>query len=127
MERHRLFKLDTPLTLMGFELDDWLVLIGGWALFLQVLGTFLGPRPKLLFATILAGAVFLAYRRVKDMLPGKFGRHLIGYLSEADTYRVTPDDVNVPCVLPPGVSAGEPGGPERARGRPDRAALERIS
>jgi len=96
MERHRLFRLDASLTLMGFEVDDWAVLLGSWTVLLQVLGVFLSARPRLVLATALAGFAFLAYRRVKDRVPGKFGRHLLGYVVEADDYRVVPDEVNIP-------------------------------
>jgi hypothetical protein len=100
MERHRLFRLDASLTLMGFEVDDWAVLLGSWTVLLQVLGVFLSARPRLVLATALAGFAFLAYRRVKDRVPGKFGRHLLGYVVEADDYRVVPDEVNIPYVIP---------------------------
>jgi hypothetical protein len=100
MERHRLFRLDASLTLMGFEVDDWAVLLGSWTVLLQVLGVFLSARPRLVLATALAGFAFLAYRRVKDRVPGKFGRHLLGYVVEPDDYRVVPDEVNIPYVIP---------------------------
>jgi len=101
MERHRLYRLDASLTLMGFDVDDWAVLIGSWTVLLQALGVFLSARPRLVLATAIAGLIFLAYRRVKDRVPRKFGRHLIEYIVEADDYRVVPDEVNIPYVIPP--------------------------
>ncbi len=99
MDHHRLFNLDTPLSLMGLEMDDWVVFLGGWTFSLQVAGLILSPRPRLLVATVVAGFAFLLYRRLKDHLPRKFFRHLMTYLTEADTYRAIPDTRNVPSVV----------------------------
>jgi hypothetical protein len=122
VERHRIFRLDARLSLMGMEVDDWFVLLGGWVVMLQVAGLFLGPRPRLVIATAVSGLLFLAYRRLKDRLPGKFARHLVDYMMEADAYRVTPDEVNVPYIVPlpsgevKGVREGAAAGGRRVSG-----------
>lgn len=81
------------------EIDDWLLLLGGWIITLQLTGLFMGPRLRLVVATFISGMAFLVYRRAKDRLPRQFFRHLLGYVVEADTYRVTPDDRNIPYVV----------------------------
>lgn len=110
MERHRLFHLETALSLMGLELDDWIVILGSWILALQLAGLALPPRPRLLIATLFAGSGFLIYRRIKDRVPQRFLRHLLSYLTEADTYRAIPDTHNLPStvVMPDGISQGAP-------------------
>jgi len=103
MDRHRLFTLETTLSLMGLEVDDWIVVLGGWTLALQLAGFMLPPRPRLLIATLVAGIGFLVYRRLKDRVPQKFFRHLLTYLTEADTYRAFPDVHNLcPVISMPG-------------------------
>jgi len=99
MERHRLFKLETALSLMGLEVDDWIIIVGSWTLILQVFGLILTPRPRLLAATFMAGITFLIHRHLKDRVPQRFARHLLRYLTEADTYRVTADVHNLPHVV----------------------------
>lgn len=99
MERHRLFNLETALSLMGLEVDDWIIIVGSWTLMLQLFGLVLTPRPRLLVATLVAGMVFLLHRRLKDRVPQKFARHLLTYLNEADAYRVVPDTYNLPHVV----------------------------
>jgi len=101
MERHRLFNLETSLSLMGLELDDWVIIIGSWTLTLQIAGLLLAPRPRLLIATLVAGAGFLLYRRLKDRVPKKFGWHLLTYLTEADTYRAVADTHNLQPIVAP--------------------------
>ncbi len=94
-----MFRLDTALSLMGLEVDDWVVILASWTLALQAFGLVLAPRPRLLFATVVAGVGFLLYRRLKDRVPRRFFRHLMGYLKEADTYRAIADTQNVPSVV----------------------------
>ncbi len=103
MDRHQLFKLDIPLSLVGLEVDDWVVFLGGWTLALQIAALIFSPRPRLLVATLVAGFGFLLYRRLKDRVPTRFLRHLMIYLNEADTYRAIADTHNVPPVV--GMSA----------------------
>ncbi len=99
MERHRLFNLETTLSLMGLEVDDWAIIVGSWTLALQIAGLVLTPRPRLLVATLVAGVSFLLYRHLKDCAPRRFVRHLLTYLTEADTYRVVADTHNLPPIV----------------------------
>lgn len=99
MARHRLFNLETTLSLMGLEVDDWIIIVGSWTLMLQLFGLLLTPRPRLLVATLVAGMVFMLHRRLKDRVPQKFARHLLTHIKEADIYHVVPDTHNLPHVV----------------------------
>ena len=97
---HRIYKLESRLSLMGLSPDDWFVLAGSWILWLQTWGMFThSSRVQLLLTVFTAGATFLVWRRVKDRVPSHFLRNLIGWLSEADVYHAGADVYCLPHVV----------------------------
>lgn len=97
---HRIYKLESKLSLMGLSADDWLVLAGSWILWLQTWGMFThSSRVQLLLTVFTAGATFLVWRRVKDRVPSGFLRNLIGWLAEADVYHAGADVFCMPHVV----------------------------
>lgn len=97
--QHRAYRLRTPVMLLGLELPDWLVIALTWLVTKQLAGSLLGARLSLLAALAGTFLVFRAWRRARDRAPDKLAAHLLAFLTEATTYRVTPDTRNAPLVV----------------------------
>ena len=101
MLRHRVFRLKSRVSVLGLELTDWVVILVSWLILKQTSTTLLGDRLSFLIAIIGTFLVFRLWQKVKDTMPDKYPFHLIGWLTEADVYRLSPDLKNVPLVVYP--------------------------
>jgi uncharacterized membrane protein YccC len=97
-------KLDAAVTILGIDLEDW---FGLGVAFIAVsrasdlvVGHLLGlPRAEAMASALATGVMFLFWRRVRERTPRHFIRHLLGYLSEAEGYLLTPDQDANPYVV----------------------------
>jgi hypothetical protein len=101
---HRIYRqIDQPLHLMGVEPEDVFVLAVAFIICSRVarlIAIAVGVlRLQFLLALLASAALFYVYRRFRVGRPRYFFRHLLAYLAEPDTYRVTPDDEVIPYPL----------------------------
>jgi hypothetical protein len=101
---HRLYRqIDQPVHLMGVEPEDIFILAVAFVVCSRVarlIAVAVGVlRLQFLLALLASAALFYVWRRFRVGRPRYFFRHLLTYLSEPDTYRVTPDDEVIPFPL----------------------------
>jgi hypothetical protein len=101
---HRLYRqIDQPVHLMGVEPEDLFLLAVAFVVCSRVarlIAMAVGVlRLQFLLALLASAALFSVWRRFRVGRPRYFFRHLLAYLSEPDTYRVTPDDEIIPYPL----------------------------
>ena len=105
LPRHPIYrKLDSPVTFLGVELEDW---FGLGVAFIAVsrasdliVGHVFGwPRAEAGVSALCTGALFLLWRRVREHTPRHFLRHLLEYVAEPDAYALVPDQDANPYVL----------------------------
>lgn len=101
---HRIYRqIDQPLHLMGVEPEDIFILAAAFIVcsrLARIVAVAVGVlRLQFLLALLGTAAFFYLWRRFRLGRPRYFFRHVVGYLSEPDTYRVTPDDEVIPHVL----------------------------
>jgi len=93
-------KLDASVTLLGVELEDWFGIGVAFVLLSRVSdlivgGMFRWPRAEAGVSVLLTGAVFVAWRRIRERAPRHYLRHLLEYLGEPHAYVLEQDrDVN---------------------------------
>jgi hypothetical protein len=97
--RHKVFRLNSKLSIMGLEMTDLMVLFATWMVSLQILGSFIHPRARLIFACIVTIVALKLWQRVKDKVPDKFGSHLMSWITETETYTVAPDTEQHPLIV----------------------------
>ncbi len=97
--RHKVYRLGAKLSIMGLEIPDLMVLFSTWMVSLQVLGAFVHPRARFLFACLVTFIVLKVWQGVKDKVPDKFGGHLMSWITETETYSVAPDTEQHPLVV----------------------------
>lgn len=101
---HRIYRqIDQPLHLMGVEPEDVFILAGAFIIcsrLARIIAVAVGVlRLQFLLALLASALLFYLWRRFRVGRPRYFFRHLLVYLSEPDTYRVTPDDEIIPYTL----------------------------
>ena len=103
--RHPIYrKLDSPVTFLGVELEDWFGLGVAFIVLSRVsdliVGRVLGwPRAEAGVSALCTGLLFLLWRRVRERAPRHFLRHLLEYVAEPDAYVLVPDQDANPYVL----------------------------
>ncbi len=105
LPHHQIYrKLDSPITLLGVELEDWFGLGVVFVILSRasdlIVGGMLGwPRAEAGVSALATGLIFLLWRRVREHAPRHFFRHLLEYLGEPHAYVLSLDqDVN-PYVM----------------------------
>lgn len=97
--KRRIYKLKTKFTLLGMEAVDWGVIVGTFAVSLNLLDAVLGSRVALLLSLVLTALVYFVWHLVKDNVPEHFSTHLLKWLGEPEVYKVVPDLQNVPLFV----------------------------
>ncbi len=97
--RHKVYRLGAKLSIMGLEIPDLMVLFSTWMVSLQLLGAFVHPRARFLFACLVTFIVLKVWQGVKDKVPDKFGGHIMSWITETETYSVAPDTEQHPLVV----------------------------
>jgi hypothetical protein len=93
-------KLDSAVTVLGVELEDWFGLGVAFVILSRISDLFVGrvlgiPRAEAVVSVFTTGLFFFLWRRVRERAPRHFVRHLLEYLAEPDVYILGPDqDVN---------------------------------
>ena len=103
--RHPIYrKLESPVTLLGVELEDWFGLGVAFIILSRasdlIVGHVLGwPRAEAGVSALCTGVLFLLWRRVRERTPRHFLRHLLEYIGEPHAYALDHDlDAN-PYVM----------------------------
>jgi hypothetical protein len=97
--RRRIYKLKTTFTILGMDAVDWAMIIGTFAVTVNVFQSVLGGRSALLLSLICTALVYFSWHLLKDRVPENFSTHLIRWLAEPEVYKVVPDLQNVPLVV----------------------------
>jgi hypothetical protein len=97
--RRRIYKLKTTFTILGMDAVDWAMIIGTFAVTVNVFQSVLGGRSALLLSLICTALVYFTWHLLKDRVPENFSTHLIRWLAEPEVYKVVPDLQNVPLVV----------------------------
>jgi hypothetical protein len=84
---------------MGLEVTDLFILIAAWMFNLQVLGDFVHPRAKFLFAGVVTFIILKIWQSVKDKVPDQFGSHIMDWITETEVYSVAPDAEQHPLIV----------------------------
>jgi hypothetical protein len=105
LPRHPIYrKLDSPVTFLGVDLEDWFGLGVVFVILSRasdlIVGGVLGwPRAEAGVSSLATGLVFLVWRRVRERAPRHFVRHFLEYLAEPYAYVLVPDEDVNPYVL----------------------------
>jgi hypothetical protein len=97
--RRRIYKLKTTFTILGMDAVDWAMIIGTFAVTVNLFQSVLGGRSALLLSLICTALVYFSWHLLKDRVPENFSTHLIRWLAEPEVYKVVPDLQNVPLVV----------------------------
>lgn len=97
-------KLDSPVTILGVELEDWFGLGVAFVMISRVsdliVGGVLGwPRAEAGVSALATGLMFVVWRRIRERAPRHFVRHLLEYLGEPHSYLLGPDQDANPYVV----------------------------
>lgn len=105
LPRHPIYrKLDSAVTFLGIELEDWFGLGVTFVILSQVSDLLVGrilrfPRGEAGVSALLTGLVFLVWRRVRERTPRNFFRHLLEYLGEPEAYIISSDQDAIPYII----------------------------
>jgi hypothetical protein len=105
LPRHEVYrKLDSPVTFLGVELEDWFGLGVAFVVVSRIsdviVGGILGwPRAEAGISALLTGGLFLVWRRLRERAPRHFIRHLLDYVAEPHAYMLAPDQDANPYVM----------------------------
>jgi hypothetical protein len=105
LPRHAVYrKLDSPVTFLGVELEDWFGLGVAFVILSRFSDLFVGhvlgwPRAEAAVSALATGLVFAAWRRLRERTPRYFVRHFLEFVSEPNAYVVTADQDANPNVL----------------------------
>lgn len=104
LPRHAVYrKLDSPVTFLGVELEDWFGLGIAFVVLSRfsdlVIGQAFGwPRAEAAVSISTTGLLFFLWRRVRERAPRHFLRHLVEFLGEPNAYVLTADQDANPYV-----------------------------
>lgn len=101
LPRHAVYrKLDSPVTFLGVELEDWFGLGAAFVVLSRFSDLFVGhvlgwPRAEAAVSAVATGLLFTAWRRLRERTPRHFLRHFLEFVAEPNAYAVAADqDVN---------------------------------
>lgn len=101
LPRHPVYrKLDSPVTFLGVELEDWFGLGVAFVVLSRFSDLFIGralgwPRAEAAVSAFATGALFVAWRQLRERTPRHFLRHFLEFVGEPNAYAAAADqDVN---------------------------------
>lgn len=97
--KRRIYKLKTKFTMLGMDAVDWGIIIGTFAVSVNLFRTMAGDRLGLLLSIVCTAVVYFVWHLVKDSVPEHFSTHVIRWLGEPEVYKVVPDLQNVPLFV----------------------------
>jgi hypothetical protein len=105
LPRHTVYrKLDSPVTFLGVELEDWFGLGVAFVVLSRFSDLFVGhvlgwPRAEAAVSALATGLAFAAWRRLRERTPRHFLRHFLEFVGEPNAYAIVPDQDANPYVV----------------------------
>ena len=98
---HRVYTLTHGVSQLGLRPQDFVVILFGFTIGLNVIGAFFEGYLRLVVAAAFLFLTFKVWQSLRDRMPDKYLIHLFRWLSEPEVFRASPDSRAIPLLIKP--------------------------